>query len=148
MVVNLLRGLRRHRSPRVKRRGRPAAIEALELRQLLSGVAVIGGPPTIGSLTAAPDPVYVGDPVTLTANDVTGRAVRVYFYREPNGQPGLQTDIDPATDDLLVGSDNTAADGYSIAAPTSGLATYNQYRYYAQATGIVGVLHTRFAAAG
>jgi len=51
-------------------------------------------PPTIGWLSDNPDPVTQGSNLTLTANSVTdsdGTVTAVQFYRESNGQPGIQT---------------------------------------------------------
>ncbi len=55
-------------------------------------------------------------------------------YRESNAFSGLQTG---AGGDLLVGTDNTAGNGWSITASTAGLAS-GTYTYYALATDISG----------
>jgi len=90
---------------------------------------------SIASLSDTPDPLVQGTPVTLTANDVTGRLVRVYFYRETNGEAGLQSDT--ATPDLLVGSDLSSTGGYTVSVPTDGLSP-GPYTYYAQGESLFG----------
>ncbi|KKL62677.1 hypothetical protein LCGC14_2182810, partial [marine sediment metagenome] len=69
--------------------------------------------PTIGSLTATPEPVFEGDDLTLTANgvaDVDGSVVKVEFFRDDNAdgiaQPGEK-----------IGEDTDPADGFGLILP-------------------------------
>jgi hypothetical protein len=92
--------------------------------------------PTIGALNATPDPVTVGQTLTLTAAgvsdslDVGGAVVRVDFYCESNGVSGLQIGTGG---DMLVGADTDGADGWSAAVTTTGWSV-GSYTCYAQAT--------------
>jgi subtilisin family serine protease len=88
-------------------------------------------PPTIGSLTASPNPVPVGSVLTLTASSVAdsdGTVANVKFYRESNGVPGLQAG---SGGDLLLATDAVAP--YQASVSTTGL-TPGSYTYYAVAT--------------
>ena len=85
--------------------------------------------PTVGSLTASPDPVTAGANVTLTADavaDADGTVASVRFFRESNGAAGLQTGTGG---DTLIAS--SAAAPYTTSVSTVGLA--GTYTYYAQA---------------
>jgi len=99
-------------------------LERLEERLLLSGGsapqtepwdqgaddAPLSIPPTIGSLSASPDPVQRPGAVTLTATDVNdpdGVVTVVQFYRDANGNETLET----ATDAYL-GVDSSAGGGW------------------------------------
>ncbi len=75
--------------------------ESNEANNTYSRTFTVGGtvsqPPTIGSLTVSPTSVTAGATVTLTANNVlaTGATIAsVAFYRETNGQTGLQIGSD------------------------------------------------------
>ncbi len=86
--------------------------------------------PTIGSLSDSPDPVTAGEVLTLTAgavNDVDGTVGMVQFWRDQNGNHTLETNWD-----LLLGSDSNGADGWSLAASTSGWSL-GTYTYMARA---------------
>jgi len=96
----------------------------------------VGGPgtPTISSVSANPNPISVGAPVTLTASNVTviggtGNITGVEFYLDSNGIPGLQigsdTDVGAGTPS---GSGSTA---YTIATTGGPVGTYT---FYAVAT--------------
>ena len=78
-------------------------------------------PPSIGSLSASPNPVVLGNNLTLTANNVTdsdGRVLSVGFYRDVNGNGSI--DID--TDELLGIATNSDAT-WSWTGSTSGFPT-------------------------
>jgi hypothetical protein len=97
---------------------------------------VVPAPPSIASLTDAPDPVVSGDNVTLTANGVADSdspIAAVNFYRESNGTPGLQT-----SGDAFLGADDNGADGYRHVASTIFM-TPGDYTYYAQAVDSTGL---------
>lgn len=90
-------------------------------------------PPTIGSLSATPEPVTVGSSVTLTASDVNdtdGSVISVSFYRESNAIEGLQTGSDG---DTLVDTVSSDTGDWSTTVTTTDLAA-GTYTYYAQAT--------------
>jgi len=94
---------------------------------------VLHSPPTIGALGDSPDPVARPASVTLTATGVAdpdGTVVSVKFYRESNGQAGLQTGTGG---DTLIGTDTTGDDGWTQTVATEGLAP-GVSTYYAQAT--------------
>jgi hypothetical protein len=116
---------------------------------LTINVAAVNDPPVVASLSDAPDPVTVGQTITLTATGVTdlldvgGAVVRVDFYRESNGTAGLQTG---SGGDTLVGSDSNAADGWSASASTAALEA-GSYTYYAQATDNEGAVSVEGTAA-
>lgn len=98
-------------------------------------------PPAIGGLVDSPDPVKPGRRLTLTAENVvdpnpTGGVVGVRFYRETNGQVGLQTGT---AGDLLVAVDSSPNGGWSVQVSTSGIAA-GSYTYYAQATDDEGAM--------
>jgi hypothetical protein len=104
-------------------------------------VAAANDPPVVGALTDTPDPVTVGESITLTATgvadpfDAGGVVVRVDFYRESNGTAGLQTGVGG---DTLAGTDPLGTDGWSVSVSTAGL-TANPHTYYAQAIDDQGV---------
>ncbi|MBN1846077.1 MAG: lamin tail domain-containing protein [Sedimentisphaerales bacterium] len=87
-------------------------------------------PPTIGSVTDAPDPVNLGSTLTLTAlnvADTDGTVVQVEFYHDSN-QNGT---LDVGSDSLL-GVDTQGQDGWSWTGSTAGL-TVGSHRYLARA---------------
>ncbi|MGH7213772.1 MAG: hypothetical protein ACREIT_03290 [Tepidisphaeraceae bacterium] len=95
--------------------------------------------PVIASLSDSPEPATAGSNVALVANgvsDAEANVSAVRFYRESNGQAGLQTG---AGGDALLGSDASADLGWTIAAPTTGLAP-GTYTYYAQVVDAGGLL--------
>jgi hypothetical protein len=103
------------------------------------GVRPVSFAPFIGSLSAAPSPVTLGQNVTLTAKTVTDLAndvSAVRFYVESNGKPGLQTGTGG---DMLVGTDASAAGGYTTVFSTKPL-TRKTYSLYAQATDTNGAI--------
>src|SRR5205085_9853676 len=64
--------------------------------------------------------------------------VRVDFYRESNGAPGLQPGpANGGTPDTLVGSDASPAGGWTASASVAGLPA-GIYTYYAVATDTHG----------
>ncbi len=76
--------------------------------------------PTVGSLAASPDPVTLGESITLTALNVAdsdGTVALVEFYRDvnANGQIDVGTDI-------FLGDDNDAAGGWSWTGSTGAFA--------------------------
>ncbi len=76
--------------------------------------------PTVGSLTDSPDPVTLGENITLTALNIAdsdGTVIQVEFYRDVNSN-GL---IDVGTDSLL-GTDTNSAGGWTWTGSTSGFA--------------------------
>ena len=80
-------------------------------------------PPVVGALSAAPEPVVMGDDLTLTATGVTdadGNVVRIEFFREAGEV------------DVSVGVDADGGDGYAVVIGTGGLAA-GVYTYYAVA---------------
>jgi hypothetical protein len=99
-------------------------------------VNAVNDPPVVSALRDAPDPVRVGSDLTLTATGVAdpadpqGSIAGVAFYREANGDPGLQLGEDG---DTLVGLDSDPAGGWSTTASTASL-TPDTYAYYALAT--------------
>jgi hypothetical protein len=97
------------------------------------------GVPTVGTLADTPDPVTAGNSVTLTAGGAAspdGTVASVSFYRETNGEPGLQVG---AEGDTPVGADTTPAGGFfSASASTTGLAD-GISTYWAQAADDLGL---------
>jgi hypothetical protein len=80
--------------------------------------------PSIASVTVDPNPSNRGAPITVTAHGVVDEGdVTVSFYRESNGDPGLQQN------DELLGQDADGADGYSIS--TTAAEFTGTYTYYA-----------------
>jgi hypothetical protein len=93
----------------------------------------------VGSITASPDPVLSGRPITLTATGVTdpdGTVTSVAFYRESNGVPGLQVVAGGTGGDRLLGTDSAAP--YTLPVDTFGLAP-GPYTYYAAPVSAAGV---------
>jgi hypothetical protein len=118
-----------------------AVTESDETNNVFSKTFTVGQninqPPTIASLSVNPDPVSVGQPVTLTANDVAdpeGGILNVQFFRESNGLLGLQTG---EGGDLLLSTDFFGP--YSAEVQTTGLPV-GDYTYYARATDVQGLL--------
>jgi hypothetical protein len=102
---------------------------------------VVQRTPTVGSLADSPDPLPEGDPLTLSASNVTddGTITSVSFYRESNGVAGLQVGLQG---DTLVGTANAhIGNVWSVNVPTSGLAP-GTYTYWAQATDDLGLIGT------
>jgi hypothetical protein len=103
---------------------------------------VVTGPPIIGGLSIAPNPVTVGGSTTLTASQVaeTGGAISsVNFYLESNGTAGLQI-----ASDTPVGPGVQNGTTWTLLASTAGL-TAGAYNYYAVATdanGNISVVQT------
>jgi len=74
-------------------------------------------PPTIGSLSVDPDPVTLGELISLTANtvlDSDGNVSLVTFYRDANGNDSFDQW------DQLVGVDTNGAGGWSFSRSTTG----------------------------
>jgi hypothetical protein len=95
--------------------------------------------PTINSLSDSPDPAPLNGAIMLTAVGVFDRdgpadVASVSFFRETDGFPGL--DAGPGGDTLL-GTDNTAADGYRLVVTLAPLPA-GTYTYYAQAVDQAG----------
>ncbi len=95
--------------------------------------------PTVGTLSDIPDPVTGGNSFTLSASGVVsnGRTVSsISFYRESNGEPGLQVG---AEGDTFVGTTNSNIGGFwSVNVSTVGLPA-GTYTYWAQATDDTGL---------
>ena len=91
--------------------------------------------PSIGSLSASPDPVMQGNTLTLAANNVTdsdGTVVKVEFYRDTNGNGS----IDLGTDVLLGTATSGSAGVWTWTGPTSGFPLgMNTYMARAQDDG-------------
>lgn len=101
-------------------------------------------------LTAGPVIQQVGEPVRLLMEldnldnpqfsgdpDFRDALIQVNFYRESNGVPGLQTNVDVArgivaTADTFLGEDADRTDGFEINADTTGLAL-GETIFYARA---------------
>ncbi len=98
----------------------------------------LGATPLVGALSDAPDPAIPGAPVTLTASGVSDdvTVLRVHFYREDNGIPGLQFGADG---DSLLATDTAAGGGWSAIISTAGIAP-GTYTYYAQAADDEGLI--------
>ena len=97
------------------------------------------GEPSIGALSASPNPVPSGNTLTLSASAITdpnpgGSITAVSFYRETNGTPGLQTGIGG---DTLLGSGVDNGGTWIYNASTSSLAP-GTYIVYAVATDNLG----------
>ncbi len=67
--------------------------------------------PAIASLAASSPTITSGWTLTLTASGVDPWAATVNFYLESNGVPGIQTG---PGGDLLMGQDDSGADGWSL----------------------------------
>lgn len=96
--------------------------------------------PVVGAFTVNPSSSPAGTSITLTASnlsspDVGGAITGVSFYRESNGNSGLQTGSDG---DLLIGSASKNASGnWTLSANTDSLFT-GSYLYYAVVTDNYG----------
>jgi hypothetical protein len=93
--------------------------------------------PTVASLDVSPTSSPSGESITLKANGVSdrdGKVVKVGFYRERNGEPGVQFG---SGGDTLVGTDSNPSDGFSLSASSSGLSP-GTYTYYAVAVDAQG----------
>jgi hypothetical protein len=90
--------------------------------------------PTVATLSDNPDPVTTGNSITLVAGGVNSEdstISSVGFYRESNGEPGLQVGVEG---DTLVGAATSDVDGFwSLTLSTAGLGE-GKYTYYAQAS--------------
>ena len=93
-------------------------------------VLPVNDAPTIGSLTAGPNPFVIGDFVTLNADnltDIDGTIQSVYFYFDSNHnnqfEPGL---------DLPLGNDSDPTNGWSLNFNTAAL-TLGSTRFFARA---------------
>ena len=101
--------------------------------------------PTIDSLSGSPDPVTLGQDITLTASgvaDTNGTVSSVAFYRDTDGSETL----DAGTDDLL-GTDSDGTDGWSFTTSTAGFPAGSQ-TYFAQATDNDNLVSAEASAAG
>ena len=92
----------------------------------------------LDSFTANPSPATVGNPVTLTASNVTaatpgGTITQVAFYIDSNGDAKL----DPATDTLLGYGTQTGTGTWAFAFT---FTTAGTYKLFAQAKDSYGVL--------
>jgi subtilase family serine protease len=97
--------------------------------------------PSIGSLSGSPSTVQTGNAFTLVAANVTetgGTINSVTFYRESNGQSGLQTG---SGGDTVLGSGAQAGTSWTINAGTAGLSA-GTYTFYAVATDSTGQTST------
>jgi Ca2+-binding RTX toxin-like protein len=105
------------------------------LREILAAREIFYWP-VVTSISDSPDPLTASESLTLTANVIAGinPLASVSFYRESNATSGLQVGIGG---DLLVGTDSTAGDGWSVSVNTTGLAN-GTYTYYALATDSAG----------
>jgi hypothetical protein len=93
--------------------------------------------PVVKFLTAIPFVSAAGSSVTLKATGVSdddGSVMKVAFYRESNGESGVQ--FGPGGDSL-VATDSRPADGFSVTVPTAGVAP-GTYTYYAVAVDNAG----------
>jgi hypothetical protein len=80
----------------------------------LTRTAGVDGRPIVASLSASPSPAARTQSVTLTASGVSdpdSTIQQVTFFRESNGNPGLQTG---AGGDTNLGMDTNASNGYSL----------------------------------
>lgn len=94
------------------------------------------GVPTLAELVGPPAPVTAGQPLMLSATgaaDDNGVSA-VAFFRESNGSLGLQAGIGG---DSLLGTDNSAAGGWSLTVSTAPIPT-GAHQFYAQAIDISG----------
>ena len=115
---------------------RPLA-ERLEPRQLLSGA-----PPVLTSFAINPDPVPAGIQMTLWGEftDAEGDELAVWFYRETNGLPGLQTtviDNTPTDEHVRAENGNVQEEdgfGWILAYPPDFETADTRHTYYAFAT--------------
>lgn len=92
-------------------------------------VAASTNPPTVTSLSPSNAKVARGKAINLTATGVaaTGSVAKVEFYRDSNGNGTFEAGVD-----TLVGTDTSAAGGWSLSQPSTGLASGN-YTYFARA---------------
>ena len=93
--------------------------------------------PSAGSLSVSPASSPAGQSITLKAGGATdpdGKVVKVGFYRESNGEAGVQFG---SGGDTLVGTDSNPSDGFAVSATTSGLSP-GTYTYYAVAVDAQG----------
>jgi hypothetical protein len=85
-------------------------------------------PPTIESLSVSPDPVTLGEDITLTAhnvNDSDGNIVVVAFFRDANGNGVLDFGLD-----TFLGLDDSGADVGTWTGSTAGFPS-NMNTYFA-----------------
>ncbi len=105
-------GLRRYFAQATDDKGAVGAVRAATTRVTLA--------PVVGSVVASPDPVSKGQPITLTASDVSDpdgsvKSVEFWLDRNGNGQVDAKTD-------LKLGTDFQGGDGWSATASSAGLA--------------------------
>jgi len=93
--------------------------------------------PGISGFTDSPDPVTIGNTLTLSLSSATDSdgVANVKFYREANGIAGLQAELG----DTLLNTDSVAP--YSAGINTTGMAA-GTYTYYVRATDVFGALST------
>lgn len=99
-----------------------SVVDALEDRILFSR-------PTIGGLSATPNPVTPGASVTLVAfspADLDGVVKKVEFYRDADGNGLFDKRVD-----TLVGLDGSPRKGWNAVVPTTGLAA-GKYAFFAR----------------
>lgn len=99
--------------------------------------------PTIDSLSASPDPVVLGDPIVLTANnvaDANNDVTQVAFYRDADNSGTFDAALDE-----LVAVDTDGTDGWSAAAVTMGLPLGEQL-YFAQAKDLTDLVSSAVSA--
>ncbi|MCH9021287.1 MAG: hypothetical protein IID32_00800 [Planctomycetes bacterium] len=83
-------------------------------------MTTINTPPVVVSVTASPDPVVQGAPLTLQANGVAdsdGSVVQVAFYLDSNKNGSLEVGLD-----IVLGLDESGADGWETVAVTNGFS--------------------------
>lgn len=89
--------------------------------------------PTVATLTDTPDPVFSGNSFTLSAGGTSadgGPVTSVSFFRESNGDPGLQIGV---FGDTPVGTDTTLSGGFWSISVSTALLSAGTYTYWAQA---------------
>jgi subtilase family serine protease len=120
-------------------RGTPIVNKLVPDLASATGPAPAPATPGIGAFAVNPTAVVSGSNITLTATNVTetsGTVSTVKFYRETNGQAGLQIGSD-----ALIGTGVKNGTTWTITTSTTGLAP-GTYTYYAVATDAVGLTTT------
>ncbi|NLW51282.1 MAG: hypothetical protein GXY85_10670 [Candidatus Brocadiaceae bacterium] len=103
-----------------------ATNDIMEASTPAMAVGTVNALPVVGSLSGSPEPVTLGDTLTLTAGgvyDPDGSVTRVDFFRDANGDGVYDGG------DLFLGSDTDAAGGWSL----STLVTWTTGGYFARA---------------
>ena len=116
--------------------GRGTPIVNKLVPDLVGTPAPVSGVPYIGSFAVSPTSVVSGANVTLTAANVAetgGTVSAVKFYRESNGQSGLQIGSD-----TLIGTGVANGTTWTISTSTAGLGG-GPFTYYAVATDTASV---------